>query len=249
MSEKEPKRRSCTTCPQYDGASCEATGVWLGDKNRVLQDERRHGFICHDTGETEAMLDNITSRLVDDTMYHPNSATADCIVDMLRKGEGGPFTSVFPGAKMPDGIIHMVDCSPAHVQFQYRPEALLKYAGSPSSECPSLREGPPQKGKIDENNPSDAPVIPSGTIVAGEGIQVIENPGPMWKDTNGYWEPIKPRSCTTCKFYNDPICMQIATHIGTREEMWAREKRDGFQCIAALPKEERHLAKTNHVIL
>lgn len=88
-----------------------------------------------------------------------------------------------------------------------------------------------------------------GTIVPGQGIQVMENPVPLWKDTNGFWEPIKSRSCTNCKLYNDPICMKIGTHIGNREELWDKEKRDGFQCIAALPKEERHLTKTNHAIL
>ena len=79
----------------------------------------------------------------------------------------------------------------------------------------------------------------SGTIIAGEGIQLIENPGPMWKDTNGYWEPVRPRSCTNCKLYNDPICMKIGTHIGTRAQIWQREDLEGFQCVAALPKEER----------
>ena len=182
----------------------------------------------------------INAKSVDDTMYHPNSATMDCIVDMLQKGEGGPFTSVFTGSKMPDGIIHMVDCNPAHAQFQYRPESLPKYVGSPSSECPSLREGPPQKGKIDESSPSDTSLIASGTIVAGEGIQLIENPGPMWRDINGYWEPVKPRSCTTCKFYNEPICTKLDAVIGTRAQIWQREDLNGFQCIAALPKEEQH---------
>ena len=70
---------------------------------------------------------------------------------------------------------------------------------------------------------------------------------PLWKPSpNGYWEPIKPRSCGNCKYFNDPICMKMATHIGTREEIWAREKRDGFQCIAALPKEEREAVITSN---
>ena len=67
----------------------------------------------------------------------------------------------------------------------------------------------------------------------------------MWKDTNGYWEPVRPRSCTNCKLYNDPICMKIGTHIGTREELWGKEKRDGFQCIAAMDKEEREAVITS----
>lgn len=189
------------------------------------------------------------SKSVDDTMYHPSSATADCIADMLHKGEGGPFTNVFT-------------------------------AGSPSSECPSLREGPPQKGKIGQNmvqyttnrlaamrNPDGTcdkcsycqdgycyqwhmqihmPHIPCGywstessffttldnvvsspsRIIARNGLAWVENP-------NGYWEPIKSRSCTNCKLYNDPICMKMETHIGTRQEILAKEEENGFLCFAA----------------
>jgi hypothetical protein len=88
---------------------------------------------------------------------------------------------------------------------------------------------------------------PSSTFVAeGHGIQVVENPPPLFtRDPNGYWEPIKPRSCTNCKGYNDPICMKMATHIGTRDEIWAKEKRDGFQCIAAMDKAEREAVITS----
>ena len=386
MCEKEPKRRSCTTCPQYDGATCQATGFELGDKETVLASENRRGFICVDTGEgTPHNTFVMTTRIVDSEpdaksvdypkdnpntdwpQYNglecratdawtggrdsttivadsadlkevtvsppmpehevsiefsldegtktqisnspgpvrltfqyeeePKSATADCISDMLHKGEGGPFTNVFTGAKMPDGIIHMVDCNPAHAQFQYRPESLPKYAGSPSSECPSRREGPPQKGKIDDHNALRMGILrhPEATCLncnkshreglrlvcdrwglqniqmpqrtcekwalglpkvraevqqiryaEGSGLQYVENPLPLFtRDPNGYWEPIKPRSCTNCKGYNDPICMKMATHIGTRDEIWAKEKRDGFQCIAALPKEEREAVITS----
>lgn len=171
------------------------------------------------------MGSTINAKSVDDTMYHPN-VVADS-TDLHSATVWPPKES--NTFKM---TIRLVDSDDSP-------------AGSPSSECPSLREGPPQKGKIDENSPSDAPLIPSGTIVAGEGIQVIENPGPMWKDTNGYWEPVRPRSCTNCKLYNDPICMKIATHIGTREELWDKEQRDGFQCIAAMDKEEREAVITS----
>jgi hypothetical protein len=190
-------------------------------------------------------------------MYHPSSATADCIADMLHKGEGGPFTSVFT-------------------------------AGSPSSECPSLREGPPQKGKIAENkavhnsqrlsvtlSPDDTCYnckkshTEGGRLVCdkwglqdilmphrlcakwaldplkvraeeqqihyaeGSGLQYVENPPPLFKDINGYWEPVQPRSCTNCKLYNDPICMKTETHIGTRQEILAKEEVQGFHCFAA----------------
>lgn len=238
MCEKEPKRRSCTECPQYDGAVCKATGIWLGGKELILHQEARRGFICLDTEEAELKEDaalkfaevwaedhDKIAKSVDDTMYHPN-VVADSTdlhsATVCPHKEGNTF-------KM---TIRLVDSDDSA-------------AGSPSSECPSCKEGPPQKGKIDENNPSDATLILSGTIVAGEGIQVIENPGPLWKDTNGYWEPIKPRSCTNCKLYNDPICMKIATHIGTRAQIWQREDLDGFQCIAALPKEEREAVITS----
>ena len=327
MCEKEPKRRSCTTCPQYDGMKCTATDFTLGDRDEVLQQEHRRGFICLDTGEAELKGDAVlqwtaeqerlsqekgyksvnemwategkqvksgfrldwdnkhmepvlqvsNAKSVDDTMYHPNSATADCIADMLHKGEGGPFTNVFT-------------------------------VPSPSSECPSLREGPPQKGKIGQSmvqytanrlaamrdpdgtcdkcshcqdgychqwhmqihlpdipcgywslgkNKADRRIatqytesplstqvdnapLPTGRIIVGSGIQYIPNPPPLFtRDPNGYWEPVKPRSCTNCKGYNDPICMKMATHIGTRQEIWDKEQRDGFQCIAAMDKEER----------
>ena len=187
MCEKDPKHKSCTECPQYDGMKCTATDFTLGDRDEVLHQEHRRGFICLDTGEAELKGDAAiqwtaeqerlsqekgykscvemwaaegkqvksgflidegnehmepllqisndpgpvkltfqyeeNAKSVDDTMYHPNSATADCISDMLHKGEGGPFTNVFT-------------------------------ADSPSSECPSHREGPPQKGKTDENEGS-----------------------------------------------------------------------------------------------
>lgn len=375
MCEKEPKHRSCTECPQYDGMKCTATDFTLGPRDEVLQQEHRRGFICLDTGEAELKGDAVLQwteeqeRLRQEKGYksvdemwaaegkqvksgfridednkelepmlqisndpgpvkltfqyeeEPKSATADCIADMLHKGEGGPFTNVFTGAKMPDGIIHMVDCNPAHAQFQYRPEALPKYAGSPSSECPSRRDGPPQKGKIAENshlhnttrcilirNPeahcgncnkshtegdrlvcdkwglqdilmpyrpcekwavdpskgmqwSDAPSLYKEGVSSkpkagakeqihyaeGNGLAYVENPPPLFtRDSNGYWEPIKPRSCTNCKGYNDPICMKMATHIGTRDEIWAKEKRDGFQCIAAMDKAEREAVITSN---
>lgn len=392
MCEKEPKRRSCTECPQYDGMKCTATDFTLGDRDEVLQQEHRRGFICLDTGEAELKGDAVlqwtaeqerlsqekgyksceemwaaedkqvkyglridednehlepvlhvsndpgpvkltfqyeeNAKSVDDTMYHPNqpenqkwytvearanigvdldllrehnpnirviraselekSATTDCIADMLHKGEGGPLTSVFTGSKMPDGIIHMVDCNPAHAQFQYRPEALPKYAGSPSSECPSRRDGPPQKGKITENrhlhntlrcalirNPEahcgnckkshtegDRLVCDKWGLqdilmpyrpcekwaleplkvraeeqqihyAEGSGLQYVKNPPPLFRDPNGFWEPVRPRSCTNCKLYNDPICMKMATHIGTRQEILAKEEENGFLCFAA----------------
>lgn len=365
MCEKEPKHKSCTTCPQYDGMKCTATDFALGDRDEVLHQEHRRGFICLDTGEAELKGDAVlqwtveqerlsqekgyksveemwaaegkqvmcgfridkdnkhleplaqisngpgpvkltfqyeeNAKSVDDTMYHPNSVTADCIADMLHKGEGGAFTSMFTGSKMPDGIIHMVDCNPAHAQFQYRPEALPKYAGSPSSECPSRRDGPPQKGKIGQNmvqytanrlaamrdpdgtcdkcshcqdgychqwhmqihmphipcgywrlgknkadwciatQDTESPLstyvdnasLPTGRIIAGSGLQYVENPPPLFKDLNGYWEPVRPRSCTNCKLYNDPICMKMATHIGTRQEILTKEEENGFHCFAA----------------
>lgn len=215
MCENQPEPRSCTTCPKYDGMKCTAADMLMGDREQVLQEEHRRGFICVDTGEAELKGD----------------AAMKWAVEQQRCSEIQGFRSVTEmweaqGKRVLEG-------------WHDGPAVVVSPAGSPSSECPSLREGPPQKGKIDENNPPDAPIITSGTIVAGEGIQLIENPGPMWKDTNGYWEPIKPRSCTTCKFYNDPICMKIGTHIGTRAQIWQREDLDGFQCIAALPKEER----------
>ena len=221
MCENQPKPRSCITCPKYDGMQCTATDFTLGPRDEVLQEEHRRGFICIDTGEAELKGD----------------AAMKWAVEQQRCSEEQGFRSVSEmweaqGKRVSEG-------------WSDGPAVVVSPAGSPSSECPSLREGPPQKGKIDENNPSDTSLIPSGTIVAGEGIQLIENPGPIWKDTNGYWEPVKPRSCTTCKGYNDPICMKIATHIGTREEIWDKEQRDGFQCIAALPKEEREAIITS----
>lgn len=229
------------------------------------------------------MGSTINAKSVDDTMYHPNSATTDCIVDILHKGEGGPFNSVFT-------------------------------APSPSSECPSLREGPPQKGKIGENSglpgalewrsettclncrkshreglrlvcdrwgiqnilmpqrTCDAWKFDQDTSKAARdagsplsttvdnalsapgrigyeedsGLQYVENPPSLFiRDPNGYWEPVKPRSCTNCKLYNDPICMKIDTHIGNRAQIWQREDLSGFQCIAVLHKEEREAVITS----
>ena len=216
MCEKEPKRNSCTECPQYDGMTCAATDMVLGEREQVLQEERRRGFICLDTGEAELKGEAAMhwgaeqERLWREQGFHS-------ISDMWKA----------QGKRVSEG-------------WNDGPAIVVSPAGSPSSECPSLREGPPQKGKIDENSPSDAPLIASGTIVAGKGIQLIENPGPIWKDTNGYWEPIKPRSCTTCKFYNEPICTKLDAVIGTRAQIWQREDLNGFQCIAALSKEEQH---------
>ena len=68
----------------------------------------------------------------------------------------------------------------------------------------------------------------------GSGLQYAENPPPLFtRDPNGYWEPVRPRSCTNCKSYNDPICMKMATHIGTRQEILAKEEENGFLCFAA----------------
>lgn len=53
MCEKEPKHKSCTDCPQYDGMKCTATDFTLGDRDEVLHQENRRGFICLDTGEAE----------------------------------------------------------------------------------------------------------------------------------------------------------------------------------------------------
>jgi hypothetical protein len=171
-------------------------------------------------------------------------------------------------------------------------------AGSPSSECPSLREGPPQKGKIDDHNSLRLEILrhpeasclncnkshreglrlvcyrwglkdilmpqrtcerwaldpskvraekPQICYAEGSGLQYVENPPPLFtRDPNGYWEPVKPRSCTNCKLYNDPICMKIGTHIGNRAQIWQREDLDGFQCIAALAKEEREAVITSN---
>lgn len=361
MCEKEPKRKSCTECPQYDGMVCSATSMVMGPRGLILQEEHRRGFICLDTGEAELKGDGVlewtveqerlrqekgyksvedmwdaegkqvksgfrldednehleptlqisndpgpvkltfqyedNAKSVDDTMYHPNqsenqqwytadaranigvdldllrehnpnikvvraselkkSATADCIADMLHKGEGGPFTNVFT-------------------------------AGSPSSECPSLRDGPPQKGKIAENkdvhnsqrlsvtlSPADTcynckkshtegdrlvcdkwglqNILMPHRLCAkwaldplkvlaeeqqihyaeGRGLTYVRNPQPLFRDLNGFWEPVRPRSCINCKLYNDPICMKMATHIGTRQEILAKEEAQGFRCFAA----------------
>lgn len=362
MCENQPEPRSCTTCPKYDGMKCTAADMLMGDREQVLQEEHRRGFICVDTGEVELKGDGVlewtaeqerlrqekgyksceemwdaegkqvkcgfridedneelepvlqvsngpgpikltfqyeeNAKSVDDTMYHPNQpenqqwytveARANIGVDLDLLREHNPNIKVIRASELE--------------------------AGSPSSECPSLREGPPQKGKIDQNmvqytanrlaamrdpdgtcnkcshckdgychqwhmhihmphipcgywsrgrNKADwclatqdieSPLstqvdnasLPPGKIIAGSGLTYVKNPPPLFtRDSSGYWEPIKPRSCTNCKLYNDPICMKIGTHIGNREEMWAREKRDGFQCIAALPKEEREAVITS----
>ena len=73
----------------------------------------------------------------------------------------------------------------------------------------------------------------SDFYAAGDGLQLTENPVPLWKDTNGYWEPVRPRSCVNCKLYNDPICMKMVTHIGMRQEILAKEEENGFLCFAA----------------
>lgn len=59
MCEKEPKRRSCTECPQYDGMKCTATDFTLGPRDDVLQQEHRRGFICLDTGDAELRGDAV----------------------------------------------------------------------------------------------------------------------------------------------------------------------------------------------
>lgn len=293
MWEKEPKCRSCTTCPQYDGAVCQATGIWLGDKELILHQEARRGFICLDTKEAELKGDaalkfaevwaddhDKIAKSVDDTMYHPNvvvDSTDLHSVTVCPPKESNTF-------KM---TIRLVDSDDSA-------------AGSPSSECPSRREGPPQKGKIDDHNSlrleilrhqeatcrncnkshyeglrlvcdkwglqdikmpertceewrrdpeagvslpeSDSPLSTtvdnaslskSDFYAAGDGLQLTENPVPLWKDTNGYWEPVRPRSCVNCKLYNDPICMKMVTHIGMRQEILAKEEENGFLCFAA----------------
>lgn len=322
MCEKEPKRRSCTTCPQYDGMKCTATDFTLGDRDEVLQQEHRRGFICLDTGEAdlkgdavlqwtveqerlsqekgyksveemwtdegkkvkcgfytdrdnkhlEPVLQVANAKSVDDTMYHPNQqenqqwytveARANIGVDLDLLREHNPNIKVIRASDLE--------------------------AGSPSSECPSRRDGPPQKGKIDENKAVHnrqrlsvtlSPVDTCGNCkkshtegdrlvcdkwgiqnilmphrlcakwaldplkvrakeqqihyAEGDGLQYVENPPPLFKDLNGFWEPVRPRSCTNCKSYNDPICMKMGTHIGTRQEILAKEEENGFHCFAA----------------
>lgn len=335
MCEKEPKRRSCTECPQYDGMKCTATDFTLGDRDEVLQQEHRRGFICLDTGEAELKGDAVlqwtaeqerlsqekgyksceemwdaedkqvkygfridednehlepvlhvsndpgpikltfqyeeNAKSVDDTMYHPNQpknqqwytveARANIGVDLDLLREHNPNIKVIRASDLE--------------------------AGSPSSECPSLRDGPPQKGKIVENNhlhntlrcalirnpeahcgnckkshteggrlvcdkwglqnilmpyrpcekwAFDPPKVRAEEqqihYAEGSGLQYVKNPQPLFRDINGFWEPVRPRSCTNCKLYNDPICMKMATHIGTRQEILAKEEENGFHCFA-----------------
>lgn len=118
------------------------------------------------------------------------------------------------------------------IQFPERP--CEKWALDPKAGVSLPESDSPLSTTVD-----NASLPKSGLYEAGDGLQLTENPVPLWKDTNGYWEPVKPRSCTNCKLYNDPICMKIGTHIGTRAQIWQREDLEGFQCIAALPKEER----------
>lgn len=278
MCEKEPKRRSCTECPQYDGMKCTATDFTLGDRDEVLYQEHRRGFICLDTGEAELKGDAVLQwtaaqeRLCQEKGYKS--------VEEMWDAEGKQVKSGF----------HInEDNKELEPMLQVSNES-ASTAGSPSSECPSLREGPPQKGKIDDHNALRLEILrhPEATClncnkshreglrlvcdkwglqdilmpqrtckkwdlnlifgraegqqihyVVGSGLQYVENPPPLFRDLNGFWEPVRPRSCTNCKLYNDPICMKIGTHIGNRAQIWNREDLNGFQCIAALPKEER----------
>ena len=59
MCENQPEPRSCTTCPKYDGMKCTATDFTLGDRDEVLYQEHRRGFICLDTGEAELKGDAV----------------------------------------------------------------------------------------------------------------------------------------------------------------------------------------------
>ena len=368
MCEKEPKRRSCTECPQYDGMKCSATDFTLGDRDEVLYQEHRRGFICLDTGEAElkgdaaiqwtaeqerlslekgyksceemwaaegkqvkagfridkdnehleplaqisngpgpvkltfqyeekakatdwpqykglecratdawtsdngTLLQAANAKSVDDTMYHPNQpenqqwytveARANIGVDLDLLREHNPNIKVIRASELE--------------------------AGSPSEEVHPVGMDTPRKGKIVENNhlhntlrcalirnpeahcgnckkshtegdrlvcdkwglrdilmpyrPCEKWAFDPLKVRAeerqihyaeGSGLQYAENPPPLFKDLNGFWEPVRPRSCTNCKSYNDPICMKMATHIGTRQEILAKEEENGFLCFAA----------------
>ena len=130
MCEKEPKHKSCTECPQYDGMTCAATDMVLGEREQVLQEEHRRGFICLDTGEAE---------LKGEDAMHWGAEQ-----ERLWREQG--FYS----------IRDMWKAAAKQVQDVWNdgPAINVSPAGSPSSECPSLREGPPQKGKTDENEGS-----------------------------------------------------------------------------------------------
>jgi len=132
MCEKEPKRRSCTTCPQYDGMKCTATDFKLGDRDEVLHQENRRGFICLDTGEAELKGDAAIQWTAEQERLSQEKGYKSCVE--MWAAEGKQVKSGF-----------LIDEDNEHL------EPLLQVSGSPSSESPSLRDGPPQKGKIAEN--------------------------------------------------------------------------------------------------
>lgn len=292
MCEKGSNQRSCTTCPKYDGMKCTAADMLMGDREQVLQQEHRRGFICLDTGEAELKGDAVLQWTAEQERLRQEKGYKSC--EEMWDAEGKQVKS---GVHIDEDNEHLEPI----LQISNEP-------GSPSSECPSLREGPPQKGKIGQNmvqytanrqaamrdpdgtcdkcshcqdgycyqwhmqirmphipcgywslgknkadwciatQDTESPLstcvdnasLPPGRIIAGSDLQYVENPPPLFtRDPNGYWEPVRPRSCTNCKSYNDPICMKIGTHIGNRAQIWQREDLNGFQCIAALPKPER----------
>jgi len=132
MCEKEPKRRSCTTCPQYDGMKCTATDFTLGARDEVLQQEHRRGFICLDTGEAELKGDAAIQWTAEQERLSQEKGYKSCVE--MWAAEGKQVKSGF-----------LIDEDNEHL------EPLLQVSCSPSSESPSLRDGPPQKGKITEN--------------------------------------------------------------------------------------------------
>lgn len=291
MCEKEPKRRSCTECPQYDGMTCAATDMVLGEREQVLQEEHRRGFICLDTGEAElkgeaAMYWAVEQeRLSQEKGYKSVEEMWAAEVKQVKSG-----VHIDEDNEQLEPLLQISnDPGPVKLTFQYEE----KEPGSPSSECPSRRDGPPQKGKIAENksvhnsqhlsvtrSPDDTcgnckkSHTEGGRLVCdkwglqnilmpyrlcakwaldplkvraeeqkihyaeGSGLAYVENPPPLFNDPNGFWEPVRPRSCTNCKLYNDPICMKMASHIGKTEELREREEKEGFKCYAALSKEE-----------
>ena len=149
MCEKEPKRRSCTECPQYDGMKCTATDFTLGARDEVLQQEHRRGFICLDTGEAELKGDAVLQWTESQERLRQEKGYKSC--EEMWAAEGKQVKSGFRIDEDNEQLEPMLQVSngpgPVKLTFQYEE----KEPGSPSSECPSRREGPPQKGKIAEN--------------------------------------------------------------------------------------------------
>jgi hypothetical protein len=171
--------------------------------------------------EKEQMLQVANAKSVDDTMYHPNvvadSADLHSVTGWPHK-ESNTFKMTF----------RLVDSDDSA-------------AGSPSSECPSLQEGPPQKGKIEDSDPLETGVI----VKCGEGIPVlpgtshydhdtqigiVENPPPLF--TVDLFEP-RQKSCISCKHYQDPVCDACGRVIGTMLDLAELEEVQGFHCFAA----------------